>query len=133
MNSLRNLDYPLQNLSSNQLDKSDSIGYTYKCMASGVWGLRSSLPFRETLDQLIKQGGDADTNGAVCGAMIGCKIGYSQLPKDMLDALPNKKWLDNLVVQFINKVVLNPNQSTDLEQQILKEEDTTSPSSCIIS
>src|SRR5579871_6527422 len=51
------------------LDESQCIGYTYKCLASGFYGLRSRRPFEETLNDLIRCGGDADTNGAVCGTM----------------------------------------------------------------
>jgi ADP-ribosylglycohydrolase len=55
------------------LDDKDSIGYTYKCLAAGLAGLRSEAGFEETIVQLAMQGGDADTNGAVCGALLGCR------------------------------------------------------------
>jgi len=95
----RYLTFNLQQL---QLDEPKSIGYTYKCFGCGLYGLRSSLSFKDTLMNVIKEAGDADTNGAVCGAVLGCKIGYSKLPIDWLKALPHKKWLDQKIVSFLN-------------------------------
>ena len=40
------------------------------------------------------QGGDADTNGAVAGALLGCKLGASALPATWLNELKYKDWLD---------------------------------------
>ncbi|KYQ92396.1 hypothetical protein DLAC_06368 [Tieghemostelium lacteum] len=100
------------------LDESDKIGYTYKCFGSAVYSLRqilkngSKLSFRKVIDTLIRQGGDTDTNAAVAGALIGATIGYQQLPSDMLNSLPHKEWLDGIVVQFINKIILKKPQES---------------------
>jgi len=40
------------------------------------------------------QAGDADTNGAVAGALLGCKLGASELPDSWRDGLKHKDWLD---------------------------------------
>jgi len=95
-----------ETLTSLQLDEGRSIGYTFKCLGAGFWGLCSKQNFQEALNMLIKEAGDADTNGAVFGAMLGCKLGYSQLPKEWLVALPNRKWLDNKVVEFLKLIEL---------------------------
>ncbi len=39
------------------------------------------------------QAGDADTNGAVAGALLGCKLGASKLPDSWRDKLKHKDWL----------------------------------------
>eukprot|EP01116_Phalansterium_solitarium_P010471 TRINITY_DN2528_c0_g1_i1.p1 TRINITY_DN2528_c0_g1~~TRINITY_DN2528_c0_g1_i1.p1 ORF type:complete len:497 (+),score=55.70 TRINITY_DN2528_c0_g1_i1:502-1992(+) len=62
-----------------ELDEDEAIGFTFKCMASGLYGFCSSRPFKATLNSLIREGGDADTNGAVCGALLGCRLGYKQV------------------------------------------------------
>ena len=48
---------------------------------------------------LFYQAGDADTNGAVAGALLGCKIGYSNLPSSWKDGLLQQQWewLDNKI------------------------------------
>ncbi|CAF4866722.1 unnamed protein product [Rotaria sp. Silwood1] len=73
------------------LDEPRSIGYTYKCLASGFYGLRSTRSFEKTLNDLIRYGGDADTNGAVCGTMYGARHGYKALPYLWLREMPFKK------------------------------------------
>lgn len=85
-----------------RLDDERTIGYTYKCMASGFYGLRSTRSFKETLNDLIRCGGDADTNGAVCGTMYGVRYGYQSLPVKWLQAMPYKKWLDEKIHHLLN-------------------------------
>lgn len=84
-----------------ELDDSNSIGFTYKCLASGFYGLRSRLSFQETLNNLIRCGGDADTNGAVCGTMYGARYGYKALPSEWLRAMPYKKWFDQKIMKSL--------------------------------
>ena len=95
---------PLENLC---FDKG-GIGYTYLCLKAFRYGMEISIDdssyetasksFKEILHFLIRQGGDADTNGAVCGAILGARIGYSKLPKEWIDKLPYRdvlhKWTD---------------------------------------
>jgi ADP-ribosylglycohydrolase len=87
------------------LDESRSIGYTYKCLASGFYGLRSKKPFADTLSALIRYGGDADTNGAVCGTMFGVRYGYRALPENWLRKMPFKKWLDQKLIAALAKTI----------------------------
>jgi len=61
-------------------------------MGSGFVALRGTN-FKKTLMKIVLQAGDADTNGAVAGAVLGCKLGYSGLPSDWLNGLPHKDWL----------------------------------------
>lgn len=67
-----------------------SIGYTYKCLATGVWALRQGViatqnrahgpsVFEKVITELTMAGGDADTNGAVAGSLLGAYLGYSNL------------------------------------------------------
>ena len=37
-----------------KLDEPGAIGYTFKCMGSGVWGFRSQRPFKDMLNLLIR-------------------------------------------------------------------------------
>ena len=45
------------------------------------------------------------SNGAVCGALLGCKVGFSALPDDLLQ-LKHRQWLDDQVDQFLTVVGL---------------------------
>ena len=92
------------------LDERGKIGYTYKCLASGFYGLRSEESFEKTLNDLIRYGGDADTNGAVCGTMYGARRGYRSLPFEWLKVMPNKKWFDQIIIKCLEKMNLTGNE-----------------------
>jgi len=94
-------DSSVESLDALELDEQQSIGYTIKCFGSGLWALRSERSFAETIDLLAKEGGDADTNGAVAGALLGARLGYSGLPKEWLSHLRHKEWLDKKVAKFV--------------------------------
>ncbi len=91
----------LRTLEELELDEPRSIGYTYKCLASGFYGLRSKNSFEKTINDLIRYGGDADTNGAVCGTMYGARHGYRALPYGWLRAMPYKKWFDQKILKCL--------------------------------
>eukprot|EP01097_Dermamoeba_algensis_P007648 TRINITY_DN4891_c0_g1_i3.p1 TRINITY_DN4891_c0_g1~~TRINITY_DN4891_c0_g1_i3.p1 ORF type:complete len:246 (+),score=75.45 TRINITY_DN4891_c0_g1_i3:28-738(+) len=97
-------------LESLKLDESEAIGYTYKALGCGFYALNATTSdgdgqptnhWNNILQRIIREGGDADTNGAVAGAVLGCKVGYSQLPQELLNKMPHKEWLD----QKINKLL----------------------------
>eukprot|EP01133_Synstelium_polycarpum_P011484 gene11484-13389_t len=94
-------------LESLSLSCADSISYVFKTLGAGFWGLRSNYTFKDTLGILVREGGDADCNAYICGALLGCKLGYSYLPKDWLQALPHKDWLDLKVAKLIDFIKKN--------------------------
>lgn len=49
--------------------------YTLKCFGCGLYGMRSQADFKTTIRAVTVEAGDADTNAAVCGAVLGAKIG----------------------------------------------------------
>jgi hypothetical protein len=49
--------------------------------------------FMEALRRLVLCAGDADTNAAVAGALMGCYVGYSALPSEYLHKMPHFDWL----------------------------------------
>ena len=86
-------------------DKDAGIGYTFRCMATGFYGLSKEDDFKEGLTRLIMEGGDADTNGAVYGALVGCRIGFKALPEDLL-CFPHREWLDKKVNTYLQTIGL---------------------------
>lgn len=90
------------------LDDRRTIGYTFKCMGAALWALRShgessdtGGAFRSALNRLILAGGDADTNGTVAGALLGCQLGFSQLPKEWIAGMPYSSWLEAYVQKVL--------------------------------
>ena len=94
-----------------QLDEPAAIGYTFKTMGAGLWGLRQLVDapekdFKTTIEAVVKEAGDADTNAAVCGAVLGAHIGLARLPADWLGSLLHREWLQKRAATFIDQVVL---------------------------
>ncbi len=62
------------------LDEPQSIGFTLKTAGAGFWALAHARSVGTGLRQVIHQGGDADTNAAVAGALLGARDGLSAIP-----------------------------------------------------
>ena len=45
------------------------------------------------------------SNGAVCGALMGCKFGFKGLPQDLLQ-FKHRQWLDDKVQSFLKMMDL---------------------------
>ena len=105
-----------KSLQTLNLDEAKAIGYTFKCAGTAFVGLNSKIKnekdFIKFMTELVREAGDADTNGAVCGAVIGAKIGYSNLPQEWLQDMPHIKWLDCRVEKFLAYIGLGPESST---------------------
>ncbi|KAI9330961.1 ADP-ribosylation/Crystallin J1 [Obelidium mucronatum] len=97
-----------ESLQALELDESNSIGYTFKCLGAALYcfmqplsdsGLEeeNSRLFTRVITELVMEAGDADTNACVAGALLGCRIGFSSLPKHWLESLKHKEYLDQQV------------------------------------
>ncbi|KAL3868571.1 hypothetical protein ACJMK2_041372 [Sinanodonta woodiana] len=90
-----------ENLHELRLDEEGKIGYTFKCLGAGFWALKQN-DFRKALTEIVLNGGDADTNGAVAGALLGCKLGTKDdIHQPWLLGLRNKSWLDVQIDQYV--------------------------------
>lgn len=79
-----------------------SMGYTLKALGAGLWALIHAPSFREGIIPVIHEGGDADSNAAVAGAMLGAKFGFSTFPREWVDTLLHKRELDTRVEQLLS-------------------------------
>ncbi len=90
-NTLKNLD----------LDDEASMGYTLKAMAAGVWCVYHATSFEEGLQAIVNEGGDADTNGAVAGSLLGAKYGYDAIPPRYIEGLMRKDVLWQIIERYL--------------------------------
>ena len=56
-------------------------------MACGIWVLKKNFTYSEGIENVIRAGGDTDTNAAVAGAVLGAKWGLTGIPLHILDFL----------------------------------------------
>ncbi|KAF2996855.1 hypothetical protein E8E13_004092 [Curvularia kusanoi] len=99
-----------QSLDELKLDEEGKIGYVYKCLGSAIFLLRVAIRratratlamelalkaqlFEKSMVQLVMEGGDADTNGAAAGALLGAYLGYANLPSHWKFGLADNEWL----------------------------------------
>lgn len=101
-----------------ELDESVKIGFVFKCLSCSIFALqmislavkyKKRICFKKFIILLAGEAGDADTNCAVAGAIIGAHLGYSALPRDWIEALPNRTWLNNIIIDYV--FALNIQQS----------------------
>lgn len=87
------------------LDEPNSIGYTLRTLSAGLWCYFHAKDFLSGLLAVINEGGDADTNGAVSGAILGAKSGYNNIPDEYIKNLHNECEYRTIVDNFINKIL----------------------------
>ena len=80
-----------------ELQDDDSVGYTLRTLAAGLWAYWNAKSFEEGLLAVVHAGGDADTNAAVACAVLGAKYGFNSIPKEYVDGLIYKKQLEEVV------------------------------------
>ena len=71
-------------------------GHTVLTMQAGLWAATTPLGFEESLVALVNAGGDADTNGALAGAVLGARYGASAIPPRWTACIPQKERLADL-------------------------------------
>ena len=69
-------------------------GYTYKCLGVAAWALLHPEAYDIGILQVIGEGGDADTNAAVAGAVLGARFGYSGISRSLRDGLLGRDALE---------------------------------------
>jgi ADP-ribosylglycohydrolase len=91
----------LENLN---LDDKDSMGYTLKTMAAGLWAYFHAKDFNDGLKRIIHQGGDADTNGAVAGSLLGAKFGFKTIPENYVQGLIRNNELNEMIERLTSMI-----------------------------
>lgn len=65
----------------------DSGGYVLTSLAIAVWAVCQPRPAEAVLSEVCNAGGDADTNGAIAGGLLGVRHGASAWPTRWVDTL----------------------------------------------
>ncbi|KAI1315724.1 delta 1-pyrroline-5-carboxylate reductase [Mortierella claussenii] len=112
-----------------ELGDAATMGYTYKCVGVAYYAAtRQEDPaptdnayngsaglFRGILEQVTLEAGDADTNGAVVGSLLGARFGLQEgIPRSWWTELRHCEWLNKEVDLFAERVL---NMYDEHEQQ----------------
>ena len=98
-------DSRLEDLDQMRLDGED-MGYTILTTRVAFTALRQFDSFEEGIIAIVNKGGDADTNAAVAGALLGAKYGFEGLPA---------RWVEGLI--GLDRVLSAANGLHDLAAQ----------------
>lgn len=73
-----------------------SSGWTVYTTRLALLALLEATDFRSGLEDVTRLAGDADTNGAVAGALLGARFGAGEIPTEWLHVLWGKEELQEL-------------------------------------
>lgn len=74
--------------------KRPTQGFPPACIPTCLYLLLATDSFEEAISDVINLGGDADTAGAILGAMAGAYYGLDGIPKRWLDGLQNRDGIE---------------------------------------
>ncbi|MDP9437643.1 MAG: ADP-ribosylglycohydrolase family protein, partial [Actinomycetota bacterium] len=65
----------------------DPGGWTVYTTRLALWSLLDAEDFRTGVERVVRLAGDADTNGAVAGALLGARFGVKEIPAGWIATL----------------------------------------------
>jgi ADP-ribosyl-[dinitrogen reductase] hydrolase len=86
------------NLDANTLPTS---GYVLDTLRIAAWAMLAHHTFEDAVVAVVNLGGDADTQGAVTGALAGARWGYDAIPQHWLEPLQGRDHLISLADQLL--------------------------------
>lgn len=72
-------------------------GYAPASVVTSIYVFLTAPSFRESLIEIVNLGGDADTTGAIVGALAGARYGRNAIPADWYGALLARDQLEDRV------------------------------------
>ena len=88
-------------------DSLDAGGYVLATLQSSYWALLTHETLEDAIVAAVNLGQDADTTGAVAGALAGARWGYSEIPSRWLDVLRGREELVTLADQLLDLSMRN--------------------------
>ena len=86
-------------------------GYVLKSVGVALVCLRNDWSFEESMKRIIIAGGDADTNAAIAGAVLGAKFGFNAIPERLMKYLFNGNWIYKDFAQMLAAIGIKPPES----------------------
>jgi len=74
--------------------KRPTMGFPPACIPTCLYVLLTTDSFEEAILEIVNLGGDADTTGAMLGAMAGVHYGVDEIPPRWLEGLQNREGIE---------------------------------------
>jgi ADP-ribosyl-[dinitrogen reductase] hydrolase len=81
--------------------RENAFGYSVTCAQAALWAAVQPGSLESILLDIVQEGGDADTNGAAAGALLGAKHGLDAIPKRWLERIRGKDDLVELAERLV--------------------------------
>lgn len=82
-------------------DEIRSRGYVVDTLEAAIWCFLNTDNYKECVLKAVNLGEDTDTVGAVAGGLAGLYYGYKAIPKEWLEIIPKKKWIEGLAMKIV--------------------------------
>lgn len=104
--------------------KRATMGFPPACIPACLVVLHMAEGFEDALIEMVNLGGDADSTGAILGALAGARFGYDAIPARWLNALRNREGLETRAAAIARKSTagLNIPDLVDVERALSAEE-----------
>ncbi|MDD6489518.1 MAG: ADP-ribosylglycohydrolase family protein [Clostridia bacterium] len=76
-----------------------SSGYVVDTLEAAIWCLLTTESYSECVLKAVNLGDDTDTVAAIAGGMAGALYGYDFIPKEWLDTLARRDYIESLCEQ----------------------------------
>lgn len=92
------------------IDDIKSSGFVVDSLEASIWCILTTNSFKESVLKAVNLGEDTDTIGALTGALAGLIYGIENIPKEWIDCLQRKGYLDEMICNYIYIINFRINQ-----------------------
>ena len=82
------------------IDKIKSSGYVIHTIEAAIWCLLNTKNYKDCVLKAVNLGEGTDTVAAVAGGLAGLYYGYDHIPKEWVDVIVRKDYVEGLCVRY---------------------------------
>lgn len=86
-------------------DEIKSSGYVVDTLEAALWCVLTTDSYRECVLKAVNLGGDTDTVAAIAGGLAGALYGYDAIPKEWLDTLAKRGYIEDLCDKVAKMII----------------------------
>lgn len=77
-----------------------STGFIVDTLEASIWSILKTDTYKDAVLSAVNLGEDTDTIGAITGSMAGIIYGNQNIPKEWLEKIKNKEYLDTIINKY---------------------------------